>query len=518
MAKRKHRKRSEKSSTSKDKKKRKMGPIRELHTSDEGKEKRKKEGLDLRDQHAEKTEGLSSDEESTEESSETDESDSEESEEEREMMSRTNRLKSKHSILNDRAGDRHADDCKENILRKFPDAQCTRSKDKEACRSLCEREAEEMCQGSQGDLHKLNCKGEAPVDGKITCCCSVKCEDAAETKTRLKAEFAENVGTDGEGSDSLCVDVERERIKAELEEICRTRDEVLIARKYCLEEMRGSYFCVKNGHCFGRQCRGCARHECEAGGVKQDFSLPADYVAARRDAGDFERGVAVNVDDMKGVERLRQWCTELEDRGKCAETCREFGDRACGTGHALKYDHDDFCRRGEPKCRCCCRPVCRGPNPKGETSLIDAPRASQKEKDMLASDLVPPVGKAGLDNVRRASLGKKKASKRGQKDAELSDLYGGDGGAENVADSYGMDRTDGKAKGARSKKARLGSKAKRYKKGKLGRGKGARMKDDLFSEEEEEMEEEDYDEEEELDEEDDYEPERVVKKEKGNSL
>ena len=27
---------------------------------------------------------------------------------------------------------------------------------------------------------------------------------------------------------------------------------------------------------------------------------------------------------------------------------------------AVKYDHDDFCKRNAPECKCCCDPVCTG--------------------------------------------------------------------------------------------------------------------------------------------------------------
>ena len=66
------------------------------------------------------------------------------------------------------------------------------------------------------------------------------------------------------------------------------------------------------------------------------------------------------MDDMAGVEKLRQWCTMVKDRSKCADMCGTFGDRMCAGKGALKYDHDDFCRRGDELCKCCCQPVCKG--------------------------------------------------------------------------------------------------------------------------------------------------------------
>ena len=40
------------------------------------------------------------------------------------------------------------------------------------------------------------------------------------------------------------------------------------------------------------------------------------------------------------------------------ETCKTFGDKMCD-GKALKYDHDDFCKRKAKECKCCCTPVCK---------------------------------------------------------------------------------------------------------------------------------------------------------------
>ena len=57
----------------------------------------------------------------------------------------------------------------------------------------------------------------------------------------------------GEDTTGICVDVDRDQIKQRLNEVCKTRDEVFVARKFCMEETGGAYFCVKNGHCYGKR-------------------------------------------------------------------------------------------------------------------------------------------------------------------------------------------------------------------------------------------------------------------------
>ena len=110
---------------------------------------------------------------------------------------------------------------------------------------------------------------------------------------------------------------------------------------------------------------------------------------------DFDKSVAVNVDDMKDTEKIRQWCTMLDNRTHCAATCRDFGDRMCDK--ALKYDHDDYCKRGEAQCKCCCQPVCRGaPN---KVSMVDM----QGEKEEGGSTTtVDMKGQANQSFIRRA--------------------------------------------------------------------------------------------------------------------
>lgn len=248
-------------------------------------------------------------------------------------------------------------DCRANILRKYPEAECSRSKSKETCRAICEGQGDGKCQGSQGEIHKLNCRGERPdSEGLITCCCSVKCESATKTKARLEEEF--NNENDEEESSGICLEVPRDDIKARLKEECKTNDEVFVARKYCTEEKEGSYFCVKDGKCFGAHCKGCLKHECEIAGNKAIMNPPKAYMDEHLKSRDFDKNVTVNVDDMDGVIKNKQWCTQLKDRADCKPTCKEFGDRLCG-GLALKYDHDDYCKRDAKECKCCCQPVCK---------------------------------------------------------------------------------------------------------------------------------------------------------------
>ncbi len=151
------------------------------------------------------------------------------------------------------------------------------------------------------------------------------------------------------------------------------------------------------------------------GGNKTEFNPPKEYMEKHLRLKDFDKNVAVNVDDMKDTEKVRQWCTELEDRKKCSDTCKAFGDRMCH-GQALKYDHDDFCRRGEDKCRCCCQPVCKaGPDAAGgdlddgggnhtSTSTLQW-RKKQKQKQDSLLDIPPDQAKKGKAGASKQGPG-----------------------------------------------------------------------------------------------------------------
>ncbi len=186
---------------------------------------------------------------------------------------------------------------------------------------------------------------------------------------RLNKEFT-NASTSG-----ICVTAPREEIKEKLKQTCASEDKVFVARKYCVEEKDGQYFCVKEGKCFGDICKGCLKHECETeGGKKEFFETPADFLEKHLAEGDFDKDAAVNVDDMKNVTRVEKWCTMIEDRSHCRETCRDFGSEVCGgENNALKFDHDDFCKRKAKQCKCCCQPVCK--------SHVDAEEVAERRKD-----------------------------------------------------------------------------------------------------------------------------------------
>ena len=259
--------------------------------------------------------------------------------------------------------------CQENIRKKYANAKCIMLKDKSECRSRCEKMGNDECHGKKGEIHKLNCKGEKKnLNGMITCCCAANCESTQDTQHRLDQELQTEIGNSSSG---ICVEADRMSIKDKLKELCSKEDRVFVARKYCIEERKGQYFCVKDGKCFGKQCKGCIKHECEVLGKKELINPPASYMERHLKSKDFDKNVAVNVDDMKDVEKVKQWCTMVRDRKQCSNTCRDFGDRIC-SGRALKYDHDDLCKKGASECKCCCKPVCRG-SPK-EKSLVDVSR------------------------------------------------------------------------------------------------------------------------------------------------
>ena len=48
-------------------------------------------------------------------------------------------------------------------------------------------------------------------------------------------------------------------MQANLKKACATEDKVFVARKFCIEKIKGKYFCVKEGRCLGTLCKGCLR-------------------------------------------------------------------------------------------------------------------------------------------------------------------------------------------------------------------------------------------------------------------
>ena len=69
---------------------------------------------------------------------------------------------------------------------------------------------------------------------------------------------------------SVCVNSSKGQadIKRKLTDACSADDRVDIAKKFCIEERKGTYFCLKDGKCIGDECMGCIRHECEVDGKR----------------------------------------------------------------------------------------------------------------------------------------------------------------------------------------------------------------------------------------------------------
>ena len=69
---------------------------------------------------------------------------------------------------------------------------------------------------------------------------------------------------------SVCVNSSKgqDDIKKKLTQACSADKKVYIAKKFCNEERNGTYFCLKDGRCIGKQCTGCVRHECEENGKR----------------------------------------------------------------------------------------------------------------------------------------------------------------------------------------------------------------------------------------------------------
>ena len=57
-------------------------------------------------------------------------------------------------------------------------------------------------------------------------------------------------------------------IKEKLSEACKADKMVYIVKKYCNEEKKGTYFCLKDGRCVGNECIGCVRHKCDIDGER----------------------------------------------------------------------------------------------------------------------------------------------------------------------------------------------------------------------------------------------------------
>ena len=89
-----------------------------------------------------------------------------------------------------------------------------------------------------------------------------------------------------------------------------------IARKYCLEEHDGKYYCLKDGKCFGNMCKGCIKHECEVDGVKEILNPPESYVTKMLESGNIfdNPNNDINVDDRLNVTHMKKWCTKVPNK------------------------------------------------------------------------------------------------------------------------------------------------------------------------------------------------------------
>ena len=77
-------------------------------------------------------------------------------------------------------------------------------------------------------------------------------------------------GFDIPRKDSICVESEKGKadIKEKLSKACKADKMVDIVKKYCNEEKKGTYFCLKDGRCVENECIGCVRHQCDIDGKR----------------------------------------------------------------------------------------------------------------------------------------------------------------------------------------------------------------------------------------------------------
>ena len=168
-------------------------------------------------------------------------------------------------------------ECRRNILKQYPKSHCFQTTDKPSCREACEKRGTNECNSKRGEIHKLNCKNEVSLNGLITCCCSVLCEEDKLPLNGSKAttphqqmnigttpmlnnvsqqnEKPTQVGTDVQitpaprkkpeaetisPSTKICTSqVDKAHIKQKLRDLCNTEDKVFVARKHCLEMRNG---------------------------------------------------------------------------------------------------------------------------------------------------------------------------------------------------------------------------------------------------------------------------------------
>ena len=90
-------------------------------------------------------------------------------------------------------------------------------------------------------------------------------------------------GFDIPKKDSICVESDKGQadIKEKLSKACKADEMVNIVKKYCNEEKKGTYFCLKDGRCVENECVGCVRHQCDIDGKRciNKFLLRLTYIS-----------------------------------------------------------------------------------------------------------------------------------------------------------------------------------------------------------------------------------------------
>lgn len=127
---------------------------------------------------------------------------------------------------------------------------------------------------------------------------SIHCESSNTTLKRLD-EALMQAGILQESF--ICVTADKEEIKEKLKQACRREEPVQIARKFCLEEKQGKYYCLKDGKCFGNLCKGCIKHECQIKGEKKILNPPK---------GSNHKPYGQKIVGLKHGERGRKFCNQ----------------------------------------------------------------------------------------------------------------------------------------------------------------------------------------------------------------
>jgi len=282
--------------------------------------------------------------------------------------------------------------CREKIMSKYPKAKCVEVDDLKDCKGECEHFGEQECQGKRGQIEKLNCKHDKTKGGKVTCCCNIDCESSNVTLARLDDALREAGILD---ESYMCVTAEKNEIKEKLKEACRQEEQVQIARKYCLEEKKGKYYCLKDGKCFGNMCKGCIKHECEINDKKEIMNPPKSYIDKVKKSGNiYDNPNPINVDDRRNLTHMRKWCTKVPNKGaytfkeECLKICKVFGKMMCRS-EPEKIEPTNDCHGSQDDCQCCCKPSC------DESKITDECRSYQPSTTEI-STLCTEEDKGGL--------------------------------------------------------------------------------------------------------------------------